>query len=54
MMAMNAQPTGASDTLDEQDRIAVLQIRTLTMDQRLDYFVDEVEFEATPVEWVDE
>lgn len=47
---MNAQPTGASDTLDEQDRIAILQIRTLTMDQRLNYFADEVEFEAAPVE----
>ena len=38
------------DELDEQDRIAVLQMRTLTMDQRLDYFADEGDFEADPVE----
>jgi len=30
-----------------------LQMRTLTMDQRLDYFADEVDFEADPVEWAD-
>ena len=39
-----------SDEHDEQDRIAVLQMRTLTMDQRLDYFADDVDFEADPVE----
>jgi hypothetical protein len=39
-----------SDELDEQDRIAVLQMRTLTMEQRLNYFADDVDFEADPVE----
>ena len=34
----------------EQDRVAVLQMRTLTMEQRLDCFADEVNFEAEPVE----
>lgn len=43
----------AADELDEQDRIAVLQMRTLSMDHRLDYFADEVDFDSAPVEWVD-
>lgn len=54
MRVMTADPDErAAAELDEQDRIAVLQMRTLTMDQRLDSFADEVEFEAAPVEWVD-
>lgn len=54
MTAMSTDRPGASDPLDEQDRIAVVQMATLTMDQRLDYFADEVEFETTPVEWDDD
>lgn len=45
----------ASAHLDEQDRIAILQMLTLTPDQRLDYFADEVDFEIETAEvvWVD-
>ena len=41
---------GDSGEFDEQDGVAVLQMRTLTMEQRLDYFADDVDFEADPVE----
>ena len=50
---MSNRSLGASSALDEQDRIAILQMLTLTPSERLDYFADEVEFEATPIEWTD-
>jgi hypothetical protein len=53
---MTDESTGAvPESLDEQDRIAILQLLTLTDDQRLDYFADEVDFdaEADQVAWVD-
>jgi len=45
----NQQPPQGGE-LDREDRIAILQLLSLTPDERLDYFVDEVEFvEATRV-----
>jgi hypothetical protein len=41
---------GDPGELEEQDCVAVLQMRSLTMEQRLDYLADEVDFEADPVE----